>query len=156
MQAISKITLLPTLMGDLCLLHRYVPKHCLSVPGVRGHHGNVVQEGESCTGSGAPDVSVKLFESASQDAGGWGVKLEALKLVVALMLNWRKATQHHLPSVLESAWALVKGCLPLYMSGVVRGDEDIDCGEVRPAQIRNAHAPKCSRSRTLCAITCAQ
>ncbi len=68
----------------------------------------------------------------AQDAGGWGVKLEALKMVVALVLNWRKATQHHLPTVLESAWALFAGCLPLYVSGIVRGDEDIDDGEVGP------------------------
>lgn len=68
----------------------------------------------------------------AQDAGGWGVKLEALKIVVALVLNWRKATQHHLPNVLESAWALFAGCLPLYVSGIVRGEEDIDEGEVGP------------------------
>lgn len=73
-----------------------------------------------------------------QDAGGWGVKLEALKLVVTLVLCWRKATQHHLPSVLESAWVLLTGCLPLYVSGVVRGDEDINDGEVSSAQLQTA------------------
>ena len=58
--------------------------------------------------------------------------------MVTLVLCWRKATQHHLPSVLESAWALLTGCLPLYVSGVVRGDEDINDGEVRPAQLHSA------------------
>ena len=61
------------------------------------------------------------------------MKLEALKLVVALLLNWRKAMQHHLPGVLESAWGLLRGCLPLYVSGIVRGDEEVDDGEVSPA-----------------------
>ena len=73
------------------------------------------------------------FLTVAQDAGGWGVELEALKLLVTLVLHWRKATQHHLPSVLESVWALLMGCLPLYVSGIVRGDEDIDDGEVSSA-----------------------
>ena len=66
----------------------------------------------------------------AQDAGGWGVKLEALKMAVALVLNWRRATQQHLPAVLEAAWTLLTGCLPLYVRGIVRGEEDIDDGEV--------------------------
>ena len=66
----------------------------------------------------------------AQDAGGWGVKLEALRLVVALVLNWRKATQQHLPSILDSAWALFTGCLPLYIRGIVKGEEEISDGEV--------------------------
>ena len=64
-----------------------------------------------------------------QDAGGWGVKLEALKLVVALVLNWRKATQQHLPSILDSAWTLFTGCSPLYIRGIVKGEEEISDGE---------------------------
>ena len=66
----------------------------------------------------------------AQDAGGWGVKLEALKLVVALVLNWRKATQQHLPNILDAAWALFTGCLPLYIRGIVKGEEEISDGEV--------------------------
>ena len=58
------------------------------------------------------------------------MKLEALKLVVALVLNWRKAAQQHLPGILDSAWALFTGCLPLYIRGVVKGEEEISDGEV--------------------------
>ena len=59
------------------------------------------------------------------------MKLEALKLLV----DARPAlAQGHAASpaagVLESVWALLTGCLPLYVSGIVRGDEDIDDGEV--------------------------
>ena len=55
--------------------------------------------------------------------------------MVALVLSWRKATQNHLPAILESAWALLTGCLPLYISGIVRGDEEVDDGEVGLAQL---------------------
>ena len=54
---------------------------------------------------------------------------------MTLVLSWRKATQHHLPSILESAWALLTGCLPMYISGIVRGDEEIDDGEVALAKL---------------------
>ena len=58
------------------------------------------------------------------------MKLEALKLVVALVLNWRKATQQHLPAILDSAWTLFTGCLPLYIRTIVKGEEAISDGEV--------------------------
>ena len=51
-------------------------------------------------------------------------------MAVALVLNWRRATQQHLPGVLEAAWTLLTGCLPLYVRGIVREEEDIDDGEV--------------------------
>lgn len=58
------------------------------------------------------------------------MKLEALKLVVALVLNWRKATQQRLPAILDSAWTLFTGCLPLYIRAIVKGEEAISDGEV--------------------------
>lgn len=66
-----------------------------------------------------------------QDVGGWGVKLEALRLLAALATGFRKLLQPHLPAVLDATWALFTAALPVYQRAAVGGAEDLD-EEVRP------------------------
>ena len=66
-----------------------------------------------------------------QDVGGWGVKLEALRLLAALATGFRKLLQPHLPAVLDATWALFTAALPIYQQAAVTSAEDLD-EEVRP------------------------
>jgi hypothetical protein len=63
---------------------------------------------------------------------GWGLKLEVLRLLVALTLNWRRVAQRHMPGLLQRCWAQFTACAGLYERAVVRGEQDLDEGEVRP------------------------
>lgn len=67
-----------------------------------------------------------------QDVGGWGVKLEVLRLLVALTTNWRRVVQPHMPALLQHCWTLLHSCLPIYLTAVVLHQEDLDEGLVRP------------------------
>ena len=65
-----------------------------------------------------------------QDVSGWALKMEVLRLLVALTVNWRRLVQRHLPALLQQCWALFTGCVPLYTAAVVAADADLDDGEV--------------------------
>ena len=65
-----------------------------------------------------------------QDVDGWALKLEVLRLLVALTINWRRLVQPHMPGLLQQCWAMFTGCIPLYAAAVVAADADLDDGEV--------------------------
>ena len=44
-----------------------------------------------------------------QDPEGWAVRLEVLRLLVALTINWRKLVQPHMPQILQSCWSMFTG-----------------------------------------------
>ena len=70
-----------------------------------------------------------------QDVGGWGVKLEVLRLLVALTTNWRRVVQPHMPALLQHCWTLMHSCFPIYLTAVVLHQDDIDEGLVRHLKI---------------------
>ncbi|BDA48104.1 Importin-9 [Coccomyxa sp. Obi] len=66
--------------------------------------------------------------TTAHDVGGWGVKLEVLRLLVALTMNWRRVVQPHMPALLQHCWTLLHSCLPIYLAAVVLQQEDLDEG----------------------------
>ncbi|KAK9839772.1 hypothetical protein WJX81_000471 [Elliptochloris bilobata] len=60
------------------------------------------------------------------DVGGWGVKLEVVRLLVAIANGFRKLLQAHLAAVLTATWDLFVASLPIYHQAVISNDEDID------------------------------
>lgn len=85
----------------------------------------------SCAGAAGPS-----YESAGglpeQDVADWGLKLEVLRLLVALTVNWRRVAQRHMPGLLQRCWGQFTACAALYEAAVVRADQDLDEGEARP------------------------
>lgn len=75
--------------------------------------------------------------------GGWGVKLEVLRLLVALTTNWRRVVQPHMPALLQHCWTLLHSCLPIYLAAVVLQQEDLDEGLVRRCLIAPSAAVAC-------------
>ena len=79
-----------------------------------------------------PAVRLRLRRRApsgrrpAQDVGDWGVKLEALRLLLALAAGFRRVLQPHLPGVLAAAWALLASCWPAYQRAVLDGAEELD------------------------------
>ena len=69
---------------------------------------------------------VYIRYSMRQDVGGWGVKLEALRLLVALATSFRKLLQPHLAAVLAATWALFTAALPIYQQAAISGVEALD------------------------------
>lgn len=74
-----------------------------------------------------------------QDVGGWGLKLEVLRLMVALTINWRKLVQPHMPALLQQCWAMFNTCLPLYQQAVILAEEDSDEAEVNASLRAQGH-----------------
>lgn len=91
-----------------------------------------------------------------QDVGGWGVKMEVLRLLVALASGFRRLLQPHLAGVLEAAWALFVACLPVYQQMVVIGCEDLEQDVRFPAsQSPNRALPVACLSMRQGLLTCA-
>lgn len=84
-----------------------------------------------------PHKLVQPWPDSLQDVGGWGVKMEVLRLLVALASGFRRLLQPHLAGVLEAAWALFVACLPVYQQMVVIGCEDLE-QDVRFSASQNA------------------
>jgi hypothetical protein len=75
------------------------------------------------------------------------VKLEVLRLLVALTINWRKLVQPHMPALLQHCWAMFSSCLPLYQQAVVLAQEEIDEGGVRWLSGSQATMTLCSQAQ---------
>ena len=73
-----------------------------------------------------------------QDAAGWGLKLEALKLVQALVQFFSKLVGPHLPPFMAQAWHLFLASQPLYQQLVINSAPDLDSGQVA-ALLCSAH-----------------
>lgn len=59
-----------------------------------------------------------------QDVGGWGVKMECLRVMVQLVSSFSKLCAPHLSAAMALAWRMFVGALPVYQSLVVDGDEE--------------------------------
>ena len=75
--------------------------------------------------------------------GDWGVKLEALRLLVALATGCRRVLRPHLAGVLAAACALLTSCWPAFQHVVLDGAEELDAG-VRVCGCMVVAASSCS------------
>lgn len=60
----------------------------------------------------------------AQDVGGWGVKMECLRVMVLLVSSFSKLCAPHLPAALQLAWQQYGGALPQYQALAVEGEEE--------------------------------
>lgn len=71
-----------------------------------------------------------LLFSNAQDVAGWGLKLEALKVVQACVQYMGKLVGPHLQPLMAQAWQLFLNSQPLYQHLVINNSSDSDLQEV--------------------------
>lgn len=68
---------------------------------------------------------------ATQSLGELGLKMEVLKVLVKLILEFGKLVAAHVPRVLGAAWAMFLHTAPLYHTAIITHEVDLEFGEVR-------------------------
>lgn len=68
-----------------------------------------------------------------QDADGWGLKLEALKLIQTFVQFFSRLIGPHLPPIMAQAWQLFVASLPVYQDLVINSTPDLDAEQAGAA-----------------------